>query len=107
MPNITLYPRYKLLITYDIQPGKQDAYYRFALGEFVPGLRSMGIHMLSAWHVAWGDYPERQLVFVTESAEVLQAAFASDRWQHLEERLRGFTTDYTRRVVHYAAHFQF
>lgn len=52
-------PEYKLLITYDILPGKQDSYYRYVLGEFVPTLRNMGVHMTSAWHTAYGKYPAR------------------------------------------------
>jgi hypothetical protein len=103
----TIIPRYKVLITYDIRPEKQDAYYRYVLGEFVPALRVMGIHMLSAWHIAYGEYPERQLVFVTESWDTLQSALDSPRFQSLEDRLKAYTTDYRRKVVNYLDRFQF
>lgn len=100
-------PQYKILINYDILAAEHEAYYRYVLGEFVPTLRTMGIHMLSAWHVAYGDYPARQLVFVTESKEILKEAFTSQRWHDLEERLQGFTVHYSRKVVSYEDRFQF
>jgi hypothetical protein len=103
----TIVPRYKVLITYDIRPEKQDSYYRYVLGEFVPALRIMGVHMISAWHIAYGEYPERQLVFVTESREILQTALDSPRFQSLEDRLKAYTTDYHRKVVNYLDRFQF
>lgn len=103
----TITPRYKLLITYDILPDRQDAYYRYVLGEFVPALRIMGIHMTSAWHVAYGNYPQRQLVFVTESWDVLQTAMHSTRFQNLEDRLKTYTEHYNRKVVNYLDRFQF
>lgn len=104
---MSIIPKYKLLISYDILPDRQEEYYRYVLGEFVPSLRVMGIHMMSAWHVAYGNYPERQLVFVTENWQTLETAFANPRWHNLEDRLKSYTTDYSRKVVHFEDRFQF
>lgn len=105
--NAAIIPRYKILINYDILAAQHEAYYRYILGEFVPTLRTLGIHMLSAWHIAYGDYPSRQLVFITENKEIIKDVFASERWQELEERLKGYTIHYTRKVVNYEDRFQF
>ncbi len=103
----TIIPKYKILIAYDILPDQQEVYYRYILGEFVPALRLMGIHMVSAWHTAYGNYPERQVVFVAESWEVIEDAFANPRFKMLEDRLKTYTTGYERKVVAYAEHYQF
>jgi hypothetical protein len=103
-------PRYKLVITYDIHnrtANAQDAYYRYVLGEFVPALRAMGMHMAVAWHVAYGPYPNRQLDFVCDSLETAQNMFDSVRWEKLEKRLQSYTDNYQRKLVAYREGFQF
>lgn len=100
-------PNYKLIISYDILPEKQEGYYRYVLGEFVPALRTMGLHMTSAWHVAYGEYPARMLEFVIESRDVWDKAMTSTRWSKLEERLQAYTTHYERKLVPYKDRFQF
>lgn len=100
-------PEYKLLIAYDILPEKQDGYYRYVLGEFVPALRTMGVHMTSAWHTAYGQYPARLLEFAIESHDVWHRARNSVRWRKLEDRLQTFTTAYQRKLVPYRDTFQF
>lgn len=103
----TIIPKYKMLISYDILPDKQEAYYRYVLGEFVPALRLMGIHMVSAWQVVYGDYPERQVVFVCEDRDVIDDALGNPRFKMLEDRLKSYTDRYTRKVVNYEERFQF
>lgn len=103
-------PRYKLVITYDIPPqtaATQDAYYRYVLGEFVPGLRAMGMHMTVAWHVAYGPYPSRQIDFVCENIETARRMFETARWEKLEKRLQSYTNNYQRKLVPYREGFQF
>ncbi|MBK9125561.1 MAG: hypothetical protein IPM16_20885 [Chloroflexi bacterium] len=100
-------PEYKLLITYDILPDKQDSYYRYVLGEFVPALRTMGVHMTSAWHTAYGKYPARLLEFTIESHDIWRRARNSVRWNKLEDRLQTFTTAYQRKLIRYRDAFQF
>lgn len=100
-------PEYKLIIVYDILPEKQESYYRYVLGEFVPALRTMGLHMTSAWHIAYGPYPERMLEFVIETREVWDKVVANPRWRTLEERLQNFTDSYSRKLIYYKDRFQF
>jgi hypothetical protein len=103
----TIRPQYKLLIVYDVQPDKHDLYYRYILGEFVPALRELGLHMLSAWHVTYGHYPARQIEFVCENRDVLQSALKSARFESLERRLQSYTDRYQRKLVMFEDRFQF
>ena len=63
----TITPGYKLLLTYDIRPDQVEKYYHYVLKEFVPELETMGLYLFRVWHIAWGNYPVRQLEFVAES----------------------------------------
>lgn len=103
----TIRPQYKLLIIYDVQNDKHDMYYRYILGEFVPALRELGLHMLSAWHVTYGNYPARQIEFICENQEVLKAALKSTRFESLERRLQSYTNRYSRKLVRFQERFQF
>ena len=46
----------------------------------MPELENMGLYMFKIWHIAYGDYPIRQLEFVTEDLDTIREVFASDRW---------------------------
>lgn len=100
-------PNYKLLISYDIRPTMTEKYYYYVLKEFVPELETMGLYMLKVWHVAYGDYPIRQLEFVTEDLDMLRDVLASERWNALESHLKTLTTNYERKVVRFRKGYQF
>lgn len=103
----TIIPGYKLLLTYDIRPDRVENYYQYVLKEFVPELETMGIYLFRVWHVAWGDYPVRQLEFVVESRETLSRLSESPRFEDMETRLQEFTTDYERKTLRFRRGFQF
>jgi hypothetical protein len=107
MPPQTIIPNFKLLVSYDIRPDMVEKYYYYVLKEFVPELENMGLYMFKIWHVAYGDYPIRQLEFVTEDLDTIREIFASDRWETLEGNLKELTTDYERKVVPFRKGYQF
>lgn len=106
MPEMII-PKYKLMLTYDIAPEEEEAYYRFTLGEFVPSMQEMGLYLLRAWHTAYGNYPVRQSEFVAEELETIREALGSDEFIELEERLLRYVTNYHRKIVRFSDRFQF
>ncbi len=103
----TITPAYKLLLTYDIRPDQVKTYYHFVLKEFVPELETMGIYLFRVWHIAWGEYPVRQLEFVVESRENLDRLASSHRFEDLETRLQELTSSYERKTLRFRKGFQF
>lgn len=97
----------KLLLTYDPDPTRQDEYYQFVLGEFVPGLQELGLPMSEVWHTAYGDYPLRLIAFVAEDRATLRHILATPTFRDYERRLLQFVTNYDRRVVALTDRFQF
>ncbi|MBN1963235.1 MAG: hypothetical protein JW910_01225 [Anaerolineae bacterium] len=100
-------PRYNLMLTYDIAPDQEEAFYRFALSEFVPGMQSLGLYLIRAWHTIFGEYPIRQSEFVAENLDTIWTALESEKFVQLEERLLGYVSNYHRKVVHFSDRFQF
>ncbi|MBI5928996.1 MAG: hypothetical protein HY862_06790 [Chloroflexi bacterium] len=103
---IRIVPKYKLLMSYDIKPESQEVYYRFVTTDFVPALRLMHIYMTDVHHTLWGNYPVRLVEFVAESKEVIQEALESERYKQLEEKLKTYTENYSRKVIRYRDGFQ-
>jgi hypothetical protein len=103
---IRIIPRYKLLMSYDIKPEAQEVYYRYVTTEFVPALRSMQIYMTDVHHTLWGNYPIRLVEFVAESKQIIQTALDSDEYQQLEEKLKTYTENFSRKVIRYRDGFQ-
>jgi hypothetical protein len=99
--------RVKMLMSYDVVPELQQAYYEFVLGEMVPTAQSMGLVLSEAWHTAYGDYPIRLNGFVARSRQDLDRILASTEWQQLEEKLKRFVNGYHRKIVVYREGFQF
>jgi len=91
--------RFKLILTYDIQPEVQDTYFQFMLGEMVPAAQSLGLQMSGAWHTAFGQYPIRLVEFIAPDQDRLTAALESKQWRDLENRLMEYVFNYKRKSV--------
>ena len=107
MPPIPIVPRYKLLVMFDVRSNQHERYYRYLLGEFIPGLQNLQLYPFMVWHTAYGNYRLRQVEFVAESLEIVRGAFESEQWQQLEEGLKKYTLNYSRKLVRFEDHFQF
>lgn len=100
-------PRYRMILQYNIHPERQERYYRYMIADFVPKMRKVGLYMLNAWHIAYGEYPERQVELVCENIHTLRAVLEGEAWREAEDLLMSYTTDYTRKIVHFENRFQF
>jgi hypothetical protein len=103
---IRIHPKYKILISYDIDSKAQEAHYRFLTTEFIPGLREMGLYLIGIHQTLWGNYPLRMAEFVAESLEIVQAGLKSERYQELEQKFLQTATNYSRKVIPYRSGFQ-
>ena len=99
--------RVKMLISYDVVPELQQAYYEFVLGEMVPSAQALGLVLSEAWHTAYGDYPVRLNGFVAKDRAALDRVLASPEWKQLEDKLKRFVTGYQRKLIPYREGFQF
>jgi hypothetical protein len=104
--SITIIPQYKMILTYDIQAGRQSEYSQFILGTFLPGIQALDLYVMGVYHTVIGDYPDRHAEFVSESWDVMVKAIESSDFQRLENTLKSYTLNYRRKVVKYRNSFQ-
>jgi len=91
--------RFKLILTYDVQPELQDTYLQFMLGELVPAVQSLGLQMSGAWHTAYGQYPVRLIEFLGEDQAAITAVLETPTWNTMENRLKSYVLNYKKKIV--------
>ncbi len=106
MQPIPFIPAYKFILRYDIRPEHHHEYIRYVLSEFFPTAQSIGLYLLVAWHIAYGEYPMREIVLVADSLDTARSAFADERWEKIEAELKSYTTNYSTRLIPYKNGFQ-
>jgi hypothetical protein len=96
----------KLVLSYDIRPGQENAYRRFVLEDFLPQAQELGLVPTDAWHTAYGNYPSRLIAFVADDLPALQAAREKSEWHSMMNKLGSYTTNLSQRVVRFRGGFQ-
>jgi hypothetical protein len=97
---------FKLLMTWDIRPGKESEYFEFVVQEFAPKLIRMGIQPTEAWYTVYGNAPQILTGGVTEERTTLDNVLAGDEWKSLQKKLLTFVTNFTYKIVTATGNFQ-
>ena len=71
----------KLLMTWDIRPGKESEYFEFVVQEFAPKVLRMGIQPTEAWYTVYGEGPQILAGLVAEDKSSLDKILAGEDWQ--------------------------
>lgn len=96
----------KLLMTWDIIPGREQDYFEFMVREFVPAVQQLGLEPTGAWVTVYGDQPRIQTVAQTESIEELRAILHSQEWDALIDELMDYVEDLEFKAVRARPGFQ-
>ncbi len=96
----------KLLMTWDMIPGREQEYFEFLVREFVPGLQRLGVEPTEAWYTTYGEGPQMLAGFVAENHEVMQQALATGEWAELRNQLFEYVINFNSKVVKMTGGFQ-
>ncbi len=77
----------KVIMTWDIQDGKEQEYIEFAVGELGPTLTVLGLQINEVWYTVAGAGPEMVVSGLMENRSEAERLFASRDWSQLERRL--------------------
>jgi len=97
----------KLVMTWDIAPEREQEYFEFVIGEFVPGVQRLGFEPVEAWATLYGDYPQIQVGILAPDLPNAKRILRSDGWEQLREKLFGFVKNFSYKVVPARNGFQF
>jgi hypothetical protein len=96
----------KLLMTWDIVPGREQEYFEFVVRDFVPGMQRLGIQPTEAWYTTYGDRPQILTGGVADDLETMRSALEDKEWKELREQLMEYVSDFSAKVVHAKGGFQ-
>lgn len=97
----------KVIMTWDIAAERDQEYFEFIIGEFVPGVQRLGLQPSEAWATLYGTYPQIQVGLLASTASEARLVLASPEWGMLQDRLFGYVKNYSYKVVPVRNGFQF
>jgi hypothetical protein len=89
----------KLLMSWDIQDGRDAEYFEFVVREWVPGITRLGLQPTEAWFTIHGERPQVLTGGIAENLASMQQILDSDEWQSLHSSLLDYVTNYRQKVV--------
>lgn len=96
----------KLLMTWDIMPGREQEYFEFVVREFIPGVQRLGMEPSDAWLTMYGDQPQIMAAMQMPTLAALEHAINTPEWESLVRQLADFVEDYHYKIVQARSGFQ-
>lgn len=80
----------KLLMSWNILPGREQEYFEFVVREFIPEIQQLGLEPTEAWVTVYGDHPQILAAAETDKPGELRNLMVSKEWNDLISRLRDY-----------------
>lgn len=96
----------KLLLSWDIKPGRDQEYFEFMVREFAPSLTRLGLTPTEAWFAVYGDCPQILMEGITDDLTTMRSILSSDDWVALHNKLLSYVDNYQQKIVRASAGFQ-
>ena len=90
---------YKVMISYNMQQGKEQECQDYLVNKMAPGLARMGFQFSDVWYTVWGNSPEILGGGEVDSLDKARDIFASNTWERLVRGMEPLTTDFQVRVL--------
>jgi len=89
----------KLMMTWDILPGREEEYFEFHIRQFVPTLEKLGLALNEAWLTVYGDSPRLMAEAVISNPKKANQVLHSEQWDNLGSQLQDFVENFNYKLV--------
>ena len=90
----------KLLMYWDILPGREQEYFEFVVREFIPGMQRLGLEPTDAWFTMYGeDKPQILAGVQISSMQALERIMQSQEWKNLIDQLMEYVDHFKYKIV--------
>ncbi|RPI30842.1 MAG: hypothetical protein EHM70_12920 [Chloroflexota bacterium] len=96
----------KLLMTWDILPGREQEYFEFVVRDFIPGMQKLGLEPSDAWFTMYGEQPQIMTGAQMPSLAALNRVLESPEWTDLTRLLLDYVENLKIKVVPARSGFQ-
>jgi hypothetical protein len=98
----------KLLMHWDIKPGRDQDYFEFLIREWGPGITHLGIEPTGAWWTAFStrEMPQIMAEAIAEDLPTMKRILATPEWKQLHTKLLEYVDNYGQKIVRTTGEFQ-
>jgi hypothetical protein len=96
----------KLIMTWNILPGREQDYFEFVVRDFIPGMQRLGLEPSDAWYTLYGEQPQIIVAAQMQTLIDLNKVLESSDWQDLIKLLMDYVKDFEYKIVSARAGFQ-
>ena len=98
--------QFKLLLSWDILPGREQEYFEFVVREFIPGIQALGLEPSDAWLTIYGDQPQILTGVQISSLNSLNNIISSQEWDGMIAKLLDYVENLEIKTVKAKPGFQ-
>jgi len=84
---------------YTIISEKRKEYGKYMLKEFIPGMNSLGVHVVAGWVVLVGAYSEIFVEGMANDLELIEKALRNPKFDKLKDGLLNFVKSYKTKIL--------
>lgn len=95
----------KLILTYDILPGRDQEYFEFLVRELAPGLAKLGLEPTESWYTMYGKRPSIMLGGIAEDYQTAKALLDHPQWKALYDRLSAYVSNFNSKIIRVTPYF--
>lgn len=99
----------KLIMKWDIKPGKDQEYFEFVVREWIPATNRLGLQMIAAWLTIYArsdSVPRIMAEGLADDMPAMQRILQSGDWEDIQTRLMDYVENYSQKVVYTDGNFQ-
>lgn len=96
----------KILMSWDILPGREEDYFEFHIRKFVPALEKLGLKLSEAWLTVYGKHPRLTAEAVMPNFNAAQRILNSTEWDNLGMQLDELVENFDYKVIPARTGFQ-
>jgi len=99
----------KLLMNWDIKPGRDQEYFEFVVREWVPGIQKLGLQPTGAWYTVYSRSKEQSQMLtegIAKDIDTMRVILGSEDWSSLQVKLQEYVHNYRQKIVHVTGGFQ-
>jgi hypothetical protein len=98
----------KLIMNWDIKPGRDQEYFEFLVREWIPGPTGLGLKHSGAWVTTYsrGDTPQIMTEGIAKDFRAMRTILESDDWEQLHDQLLEYVSNYEQKIVRVTGTFQ-
>ncbi len=92
-------PRFQMILTWDIRPGREQEYSEFINNRLAPGLVEIGLPPSDVFYTAYGKAPQIMVILDVPNQETLKKAVGTKRFANLKQDLMELIDNYDERLI--------